>query len=202
MKRTLCLILSVALLSGLCACGVKAPAAVSAPTESPAMTETPTPLPPASPAPTETPAPVRYEHALFDTSYVHTVDVRIAEADWAELLAAPIDKTKYHASIRIDGETFENVSFATKGNSSLYYVADDPGSERYSFRLNFGKFIKGQTYHGLDKLSLNSLFCDATYMKDALSYALFRRCGAPAPLTSYVWLTVNGEEAKYKSWAS
>lgn len=31
-------------------------------------------------------------------------------------------------------------------------------------------------------------------MKDTLSYALFRRFGVPAPLTSYVWLTVNGED--------
>ncbi len=150
--------------------------------------------PDAVPAPTETPDPVSYEDRLFAMDYVHTVDVRVADEDWAELLAAPIDKTKYHASVSIDGETFENVSFATKGNSSLYNVADDPGSERYSFRLNFGKFEEGQTYHGLDKLSLNNLFCDATYMKDALSYALFRRCGVPAPLTGYVWVTVNGEE--------
>ena len=176
----------------LCAAcgGQKAPAPVSAPAESPAMTETPTP----SPAPTETPDPVSYEDRLFAMDYVHTVDVRVADEDWAELLAAPIDKTKYHASVSIDGETFENVSFATKGNSSLYNVADDPGSERYSFRLNFGKFEEGQTYHGLDKLSLNNLFCDATYVKDTLSYALFRRFGVPAPLTSYVWLTVNGED--------
>ena len=180
--------------------GQKAPAAVSAPSETPAITETPalsttpTEAPTPSPEPTETSAPVSYADTLFDPGFVHTVDVRIADEDWAELLAAPIDKTKYHASVRIDGESFENVSFATKGNSSMYYVADDPGSERYSFRLNFGKYEEGQTYHGLDKLSLNNLFCDAAYMKDALSYVLFRRCGVPAPLTSYVWLTVNGED--------
>ena len=193
--------LAICIMLPCAACGgQKAPDPTPVPAEAPALTETPTPYPELteapkpSPAPTETPAPVSYADTLFDTGCVHRVDVIISDEDWAELLAAPIDKTKHHASVSIDGESIENVSFATKGNSSLYYVADDPGSERYSFRLNFGKFEKGQTSHGLDKLSLNNLFCDATYVKDTLSYALFRRFGVPAPLTSYVWLTVNGED--------
>ena len=31
-------------------------------------------------------------------------------------------------------------------------------------------------------------------MKDYVSYEAFRAAGVPAPLTSYVWLTVNGED--------
>ena len=46
----------------------------------------------------------------------------------------------------------------------------DPDSDRYSFRLNLGKYVKGQTYHGLDKLSLNNSVCDASYLKDFLCY--------------------------------
>ena len=135
-----------------------------------------------------------YESTLFDTGYVHEVDVSMSEDDWADLLANPVDKTKYEADVTIDGEKVENVSFATKGNSSLVFVATDPDSDRYSFKIGFGKNVEGQTFHGLDTLCLNNSFCDATYMKDHICYGLFRKVGVPAPLTSFAWLTVNGED--------
>ncbi len=136
-----------------------------------------------------------YDEKLFDSSYVHRIDVRLAEESWTGLLTDPISKTKYTADIDIDGETFSKVTFSTKGFSSLYFVAyGEEESRRYSFKVNFGKKVKGQTYYGLDKLSLNSLFCDNTWMKDLISYRLFRDAGVGAPLVSYVWLTVNGTD--------
>ena len=65
-------------------------------------------------------------------------------------------------------------------------------SRRYSFKVNFGGQEGNQSYYGLDSLSLNSLFCDYTWMKDLICYDLFRDAGVEAPLVSYVWLTVNG----------
>lgn len=134
-----------------------------------------------------------YANMLFDQSYVHTIDVDISDEDWADLLANPTNKTKYQVNITIDGETFEKVSFATKGNTSLSSVAHDEESDRYSFKVNFGKYQDGQTYYGLDKLNLNNIYADATYMKDYLSYEIFRAAGVDAPLTSYVQVSINGE---------
>ena len=136
---------------------------------------------------------MNYEETLFDTSYVHRIDVRIDDEDWDDLLENPMDKSKYPASVVIDGEELTKVSFQTKGNSSLTFVASDPECTRYSFKLKFGKYVDGQTYHGLDALSLNNNMADATYVKDYLSYEMFRQAGVPAPLASFVWLTVNGE---------
>ena len=137
--------------------------------------------------------PRTYENTLFDSSYVHRIDIRIADEDWNDLLANPLKKTKYKADIEIDGEVIEQVSFATKGNSSLAFVAAD-GSSRYSFKVNFGKYNKGQTFYGLNKLNLHNSFYDTSYMKDYVSYEIFREAGVPAPLTSYVWLTINGND--------
>ena len=131
-------------------------------------------------------------YGLFDTSVVHTVNVEINEDDWADLKANPLSKTKFRVSVTIDGEKVENVSFATKGNTSLSHVASS-GSDRYSFKINFGKYVKGQTYHGLDKLNLNNIMADATYMKDYLSYTIMREAGVAAPLISYAALSINGE---------
>ena len=133
-------------------------------------------------------------NGLFSTDRVHTIDVTISEEDWADLQANPLEKTKYKTTVNIDGETVEEVSFATKGNTSLSSVASDPDSTRYSFKLNFGKYNKDQSYYGLNKLSLNNLYADASYLKDYLSYELFRQLGVDAPLTSFVWLRINGED--------
>ena len=138
---------------------------------------------------------IDYADKLFDNSYVHRIDVRLSDGDWTDLLDDPISKTKYAADIVIDGETFSDVTFSTKGFSSLYFVAyGEEESQRYGFKVNFGKLVEGQTYYGLDKLSLNALFCDNTWMKDLISYSLFRDAGVEAPLVSYVWLTVNGAD--------
>ena len=139
-------------------------------------------------------ANAEYASKLFDTSYVHQINITISEEDWSDLTSSPTSKTKYQTDITIDGETINTVSFSTKGNTSLSSVADDEDSDRYSFKVNFGKYVDGQTYYGLNKLNLNNIYADATYMKDYLSYEIFRQAGVDSPLVSYVWLTVNGED--------
>ncbi|MCD7905374.1 MAG: CotH kinase family protein [Clostridiales bacterium] len=133
-----------------------------------------------------------YTSTIFDRSYVHNINVEISEEDWADLLANPTDKTKYETTVTIDGEVIESVSFATKGNTSLSQVAASD-SDRYSFKLNFGKFVDGQTYKGLDKLNLNNIYGDATYLKDYICYRIMAEAGVAAPLVSFVSLSVNGE---------
>ena len=137
---------------------------------------------------------VKYEATLFDTGFVHRVDIRIAEADWADLLKNAIYKTRYNVDLTIDGETMKNVAFSAKGMSSLIFPSLKPGNKRYSFKVLFGKNKKGQTCHGLDELDLNCCFRDTTLMKDYFSYRLFHLAGVPAPLTGYAWVTVNGKD--------
>ena len=184
LRRLLCLILTLVLALTLPGCGKDTP---------PTNTST------AAAAGTQNaesevqPDPAVY-NGLFEADRVHTVDVTISEADWDDLRKNPMNKTKYQVAVVIDGEQLDQVSFSTKGNTSLLAVAGDPESDRYSFKLNFGKFVEGQTYHGLNKLSLNNLYADATCLKDYLSYGLFRKAGVDAPLVSYVWLVINGKD--------
>lgn len=146
-----------------------------------------------SDSPGAEPETLPYAEKLFDQSFVHTVDIVLPDQDWEDLLQNPQNKTKYTADVTIDGRECEDVSFSAKGNSSLYLVQQQGGS-RYSFKINFGKNQKGHTYLGLNKLSLSNGFNDATCMKDYLCYELFRTMGVNAPLTSFGWVTVNGED--------
>ena len=132
-----------------------------------------------------------YEDRLFDTSRVHTVD--IVMDDWEGFIETCESEEYSACSVVIDGEAFKNVAIRGKGNTSLSTVRT-MGSQRYSFKLEFDQYESGKSYHGLDKLSLNNIIQDNTYMKDYLAYRLMAEFGADAPLCSYVYITVNGED--------
>ena len=132
-------------------------------------------------------------NGLFDSSRVHEVNIEIKEEDWQDLLSNPVDKTKYEVSVTIDGELYDRVSMSTTGNASLTHVASTD-SDRYSFKINFTKNNKGRTYYGLDKLKLSNLYHNPSCMEDYLSYRIITEAGGYAPLSSFVWLKINGED--------
>ncbi len=92
----------------------------------------------------------------------------------------------------INGEAFQQVGLRTKGNNFLR-LTSDYGLYRYSLKLEFDHYLDGGNYYGLDKFSLDASFQDNTYMKTWLAYDMMEFMGVPAPLCSYVWVTVNGQ---------
>ena len=130
-----------------------------------------------------------YENRLFDQSQVHTID--IVMDDWDAFLETCTQEVYAACTLVIDGEKYGNVAIRGKGNTSLTSVASY-GNNRYSFKVEFDHYQSG-SYHGLDKLSLNNLIQDATYLKDYLSYTLMGKMGVASPLCSFVQINVNGE---------
>lgn len=132
-----------------------------------------------------------YESKLFDTSKVHTIDILID--DWDGFLQTARSEEYSACSVVIDGEPFRNVGIRGKGNTSLSQVAS-MDSDRYSFKIEFDQYDSANSYYGLDKLSLNNLIQDNTMMKDYLTYQMMNAFGVAAPLSSYAYITVNGED--------
>ena len=132
-----------------------------------------------------------YESRLFDTGRVHTLD--IVMDDWDSFVATCENEEYALCAVVIDGEAYQNVGIRAKGNTSLSSVSV-MNSDRYSFKVEFDQYDSTQTYHGLDKLSLNNLIQDTTYMKDYLTYRLMGSFGVAAPLCSFVQITVNGAD--------
>ena len=132
-----------------------------------------------------------YEAKLFDTSRVHTIE--IVMDDWDSFLETCENEEYAACSVVIDNEAYKNVGIRAKGNTSLSTVSQ-MGSDRYSFKIEFDQYDSGKTYYGLDKLCLNNLIQDNTMMKDYLTYRLMGEFGVAAPLCSYVYITVNGED--------
>ena len=132
-----------------------------------------------------------YENRLFDTSRVHTIDIVID--DWDAFLQTAQSEEYSVCSVVIDGEAFKNIGIRGKGNTSLSTVSS-MDSDRYSFKIEFDQYDSTKSYYGLDKLSLNNLIQDNTMMKDYLTYQMMNEFGVAAPLSSFVYITVNGED--------
>lgn len=132
-----------------------------------------------------------YESRLFDTSYVHSID--IVMDDWDSFIENCESEEYSSCAVVIDGESYKNIAIRAKGNTSLSQVANY-GSDRYSFKLEFDHYSDATTYHGLDKLCLNNIIQDNTYMKDYLCYTMMNYAGVSSPLCSFAYITVNGED--------
>lgn len=134
-----------------------------------------------------------YESKLFDTDEIITIDIQMDEEDWETMLQNAMSEEYYTCDVVINGETIKNVAIRPKGNTSLSSIASNPDTDRYSLKLEFDHYVKGQTCFGLDKLILNNNYADATNMKEAIVYDMFEFLDADASLYNYASVSVNGE---------
>ena len=133
-----------------------------------------------------------YEEKLFGTGGVLSVDISVKESDWENMLANATAEEYIPCDVTVDGYTVSVAGIRCKGNSSLSSVFSSD-SERYSFKVEFDHYAAGRSLYGLDKLALNDCYADASYMKEYLSYEMFRSLGVATPLCAFANITVNGE---------
>ncbi len=131
-----------------------------------------------------------YETRLFDDTRVHRIDIIIEH--WDDfLLTAPRERYT-GCDLCIDGERFTDVGIRAKGNNSRR-LTEAYGLDRYSLKLELDHYTE-QSYYGLDKFSLDASFQDNSYLKTDLTYDMMAFMDVPSPLTSWVWVTVNGAD--------
>lgn len=131
-----------------------------------------------------------YAKHLFDQSTVHKIEITMD--GWDDFIDNCTDEKYRACAVTIDGEAQGPVGIRAKGNTSLSSMAQYD-NDRYSFKIEFDHYQKKKTYRGLDKLSLNNIIQDATYMKDYWSYTFMNQMGLASPLCSYTEIYVNGE---------
>lgn len=135
---------------------------------------------------------MEYETKLFDTQSIMSVNIIMDEENWNDMLENAMSEEYYKCDVEINGKMFYQVAIRPKGNTSLSSIANDPTTDRYSFKLEFDHYVEGQTCFGLDKLILNNNYADATNMKEALIYDMYQYLGADASLYNYAKIDVNG----------
>ena len=136
---------------------------------------------------------MKYESKLFNTDQIMDIDILMDEDDWNNMLENALFEEYYSCNVVVNGKTFYSVGIRPKGNTSLSSIANDPDTDRYSFKLEFDHYIEGQTCYGLDKLILNNNYADATNMKEAIVYDMYQYLGVDASLYNYAKISVNGD---------
>lgn len=93
------------------------------------------------------------------------------------------------------GVIHTNVALRFKGASSMVRA---PNPFKRPFKLDFDRGASNRRFMGIEELSFNNNVNDATQMREALAYELFRRAGLPAPRTAFarVYLTIPGRITK------
>lgn len=134
-----------------------------------------------------------YAGGVLDKNKITAIDIQVDEDDWQNMLDNATKEEYISCNLTINGQTITAVGIRPKGNSSLKTVASSD-SDRYSFKFEFDHYIEGQTFMGLDKMVINNVQSDATYMKDYLSYDLMTYIGVKSPLFAYSNVTVNGKD--------
>lgn len=129
---------------------------------------------------------------LFEKDSIIDITINIDEQDLQDMYAYPKNEEYHSADITVNGIEMKNSGIRTKGNMTLSSVAASD-SDRYSFRIKFNKYVKGQTLLGLNELCLNNGYSDASYMREYLHYEMLREMGQNVPETVFCNLYINGE---------
>jgi spore coat protein H len=97
-----------------------------------------------------------------------------------------------HADFSAEGKTTQNVGLRYKGGGS--YVMSATRLKR-NFKVELDHYDPDVRFRGHKKLNLNAGAMDATGMREALAFAVYREAGVPAPRTAFaeVFLTVPGK---------
>ena len=94
------------------------------------------------------------------------------------------------ATIYEGDKVYTNVALHLKGAAGSFRPVDD----RPALTLNFDKFAKNQTFHGLDKISLNNSVQDPSFLNEKLCREMFNAAGVPAPRAGHAKLEFNGRD--------
>ena len=131
-----------------------------------------------------------YQKRMFGDEIL-TIDIQVDADEWQSLLNNATAKEWISGDLLINGQRFSAVGIRTKGNSSLMQMGSNG---RYSLQFKANRYVKGQTFYGLDTFCVNNMMGDATYMKDYISYDIMDFIGVESPLKNYAKVTVNGED--------
>ena len=139
--------------------------------------------------------------AYFLKDSIQTVEIELDENNLNYLLQNAADKPSVLTqSVTIGGETIYYAGLKTKGNYTLEHaVTDNAGSDRFSFTINFGKYVKKkdygvtQNFYGCSKISFNNFYFDKSMLKEYMALCLMTEMGVPTPQYGLAKLYINGD---------
>jgi hypothetical protein len=136
--------------------------------------------------------------ALFASPTIPIFEVSLPAEKWEWLKVHAREETYVEAVACYNGKGIGHVGLRFKGSyGSLYNCFDAAGKNtcrKLPMKLKFDEYVDKQHFFGLKRLAFQSYRYDDSYMKERLSYDLYRAMGIVAPRASWAKLRVNGED--------
>ncbi len=127
---------------------------------------------------------------LYDMTMVRSLYLTFKQVDWWQQLTNNYStKTDIKADLTVDGKPYPDIGVRFKGNSSYRSIGS---SQKKSFNLSTDSFVPSQRLYGYKTLNLNNAFLDPTFVREVVSYEIFRRF-MPAPKANFVKLYINNQ---------
>lgn len=132
---------------------------------------------------------------MYDPDQV--VEIRLgglSEEELDELEVEPSEEVRGTFELLVDGvpkgPLLEDVGIRRKGG----FGSSRPiKTGKSGLKVRFDKFVKGQVFYGIKRLTLNNMFQDRSMLHETLTYELFHALDLPASRTGYAFVTLNGE---------
>ena len=119
-------------------------------------------------------ADVRQE--LFAPGQLVYIEIQMASADWE---FGRNDKCNYSwkraSNVTVNGAMLGNIGIRKKG------FVDSVDSDKPALKLKFDKYVEEQMVFGMKRMALNNNVSDPSFIKQYLTYRLFREASIPAP---------------------
>ena len=125
---------------------------------------------------------------FYNIDTVREIRISFYESNWDYLLDSLYvlgNGDRIMASVDIDGNIYDSVGIRYKGFSS---VSVDRIKNPFNIKLDY--VIDNQDHDGIDKIKLSNVFADPSFIREVLSYEIFRKY-TPSSLANYVNLFIN-----------
>src|SRR6266542_3614467 len=98
------------------------------------------------------------------------------------------ERQPVRATVR-EGETvYTNVALHLKGAAGSFRSVD----QNPCLTLKFDKYVDGQRFNRLDKISLNNSVQDPSYLSEKICREMFEAAGVPVPRAGHATVELNG----------
>jgi spore coat protein CotH len=125
---------------------------------------------------------------LFNGDELQRLDILMAGDRWETLRQRFREDDYYRVGLRWNGITVDNVGIRSRGLGSRNPLK--PG-----LRVDFGRFVRNQTFLGLRSIVLDNLAQDPSGLVERVAMRFYRRLGLAAPREAHARLYVNGDYA-------
>jgi len=121
---------------------------------------------------------------LFNDQALQRMDLWVNTRDWYLLRAFPESGERYPANLKWNGQTVTNVALRLRGMGSR-------SSVKPALRVDFDRYVSGQTFLGLKTISLRNSYQDPSGLRELLTMKTYRAMGLPAPRMAPIALYIN-----------